>query len=645
MSRLVPRQFVGNHPDRPAVPEIESPRTFGSENQAMCRFIICLLLGLGMFAFETKRSAAQEPATVTIDIAAQRYLGEESVFDRSKFINVHSRYSTAVEDTRILVEQYDVGFGRFFYSPFSSDLGKPPYTNRKQLIGPGNQAIKRDQQDPAAKYRTRRQIVTDHPKNVMVKGLSPARAANYSADYFELFYDEQTMPMFYEPMNEPFVHAGEFHKDQERVRQRMAQVFGAIGKEFDRRGLPVKVVGYSSAWPSMELWDFGHWESRMKMFMDTAGRYMDGFSVHLYDGTNVTGQDNRRSGSNADAILDLIETYSMIKFGEVKPHALTEYGDIPKGFGPEYSDASASAHLNSINHLMFGFIERQDRILTSIPFITTRSPWFYNNPSNNFQPYGVDIFRPDPSKISNGRVNGFLKTPKILFFELWKDVRGDRVVSYADDPDIYSHVFVEGKRVHVCLNNLETEPRTVRLDHLTPLPPGTTANVRRLHVPTKQAAKYTDRDLDSLPTELQLEAHESVILRYDLPQPIATTKAVRSTPHYSKTHLEKIEAKKPIVFRFRDVSVGEGRAMLRMSISRKHDRSKTPRVEVNGQEVTVPNDWPGYDQANREDFFGAIPIPVPMEHLEPSTIVRIVFPDAGGRVSTVVLTTEVESAP
>ncbi|MBB6429544.1 T9SS C-terminal target domain-containing protein [Algisphaera agarilytica] len=610
----------------------------------MCRFSICLLLSLGWFALETERSAAQAPATVTIDLAAQRYLGEESAFDRSKFINVHSRYSAAAEDTRILVEQYDVGFGRFFYSPFASDHGKPPYANRKQLAGPGRQAIDNTKRDEAYRFRTRRQVMTEHPREVMVKDLSPTRAAKYAADYFELFFDEQTMPMFYEPMNEPFVHAGDFHKDQERVRKRMAQVYGAIGKEFDRRKLPVKVVGYSSAWPSMELWDFGHWESRMKMFMDTAGRYMDGFSVHLYDGTNVTGQDNRRSGSNADAILDLIETYSMIKFGEVKPHALTEYGDIPKGFGPEYSDASASAHLNSINHLMFGFIDRQDRILTSIPFITTRSPWFYNNPSNNFQPYGVDIFRPDPSKISNGKVQGFLKTPKIFFYELWKDVRGDRAVSYADDPDIYSHVFVDGDRVYVCLNNLETQPREVRLDHLTPLPEGTTARIRRLHVPEKQAAKYTDETLVDLATELRLEAHEAVILIYQTPEKMEPTKTVRSTPHYSNTHLEKIEANKPIVFRFRDVNVGEGRATLRMSISRKHDRSKAPRVQVNGQEVTVPNDWPGYDQANREDYFGAIPIPVPMEHLEPNTTVRIVFPDTGGRVSTLVLTTEVESS-
>ena len=51
----------------------------------------------------------------------------------------------------------------------------------------------------------------------------------------------------------------------------------------------------------------------MKMFIDRAGAYMDGFSVHLYDGINVTGTDTKRSGSNSEAVLDMVEAYSYIK--------------------------------------------------------------------------------------------------------------------------------------------------------------------------------------------------------------------------------------------------------------------------------------------------------------------------------------------
>lgn len=53
----------------------------------------------------------------------------------------------------------------------------------------------------------------------------------------------------------------------------------------------------------------------MKMFMDVAGANMDALSIHLYDGVNQIGQDTRRSGSNMEAVLDLIESYSFQKWG------------------------------------------------------------------------------------------------------------------------------------------------------------------------------------------------------------------------------------------------------------------------------------------------------------------------------------------
>ena len=59
----------------------------------------------------------------------------------------------------------------------------------------------------------------------------------------------------------------------------------------------------------------------MKMFIGRAGEYMDAFSVHLYDGINVTGTDSKRSGSNSEAVLDMIEAYTSVRFGSPKPLA------------------------------------------------------------------------------------------------------------------------------------------------------------------------------------------------------------------------------------------------------------------------------------------------------------------------------------
>ena len=77
-----------------------------------------------------------------------------------------------------------------------------------------------------------------------------------------------------------------------------------------------------------------------------------------------------------------------------------------------------------------------------------------------------------------------------------------------------------------------------------------------------------------------------------------------------------------------------------MSIGRKHEKSKSPTVFVNGQALSVPSNWKGYDQANRTDFFGMIEIDVPVESLQASTSVTLEFPDSDGHLSSLVLITQ-----
>ncbi len=584
----------------------------------------------------------------TVDLTAQRYIGQVSELDRKKFINVHSDFmdtDVTVEEMNYVVNELGVGFGRLFSSPFYFYDGDEPYLTQEQA-----KAISRGVKDivskhPLYRFRTGRRVVTDHPYIVFSMDKDPVAAAEWAANFFLYCYDDDYRPEYYEPMNEPFVHAGEFGKDQEAVRRQMTEWFKQIGKAFDEKGVPTKVVGYASAWPSMELWDFKHFRERMKMFMDEAGPYMDAFSVHLYDGTNVTGQDNRRTGSNAEAILDLIETYSFYKWDTVKPHALTEFGDIPKGYPPGYSDTRHSQEIRAINQLLFAFLEREDRIEIAVPFITLKSSWYYNDPKNKYEPYGVDLYRPDPDKIVDGRVEGFIKTPKFRFYEFWQGVKGRRAATVSDDPDIYVRAFVDGRDAYVGLCSLESSSTPVKLDvRFDPKQRPEQITLKRLYIPSDNPARYTVETLDAPPTEIVLEPHESVLYHYRFDQPIQPKRTVRSKSHYSKTHLQPIEADKPITFAFHDVQTGDtGTATLRMSIGRKHDKSKKPRVEVNGHEVPVPDDWPGYDQANRHDFFGMIPIACPIEYIRPETTVTITFPDSGGHLSSLVLVTEVES--
>ncbi|WOO40842.1 hypothetical protein [Rubellicoccus peritrichatus] len=595
-------------------------------------------------SFFSLLSAKTPEAKVVVDLSTQRFLDGESSLDREKYFNIHSNYMSmglTPDDMELLVNELDVSMGRvfngpFWYYPAASEGGFPSEAEAKAL---SRAIIDRTQTHPLYPYQSNRVVYTDHPRDAFSMDTDPEAAAEWAAAYFQYFFSDVERPAFYEPMNEPFVHTGDFGEDHAEVRERMAVWFREFGKAFKERDMPVQVVGYASAWPSMELWDFKHWNERMKMFMDVAGDYMDGFSVHLYDGTNVTGQDNRRSGSNAEAILDLIETYSFIKWGRVKPHALTEYGDIVKGFPEGYSDEKSSQGLRAINHLLFTFLERQDRISTSIPFITSKSPWFYGE-HNNYQPYGADLWRPDPDSIVNGYATEFLPTMKMYFYELWAGVHGERVVAYSDDPDVMVRAFVDGKDAFICLNNLNDEERRVSLEIDSVLPQLDRKVIRRLDVPNREVADYSEEAIDDVMDHIDLQPQETVILIYTASEPFVFDAQANFHMTYSKTYMQPIVANKPIVFEFNDVPTGEGRAFLRMSIGRKHDRSKQPIVKVNGINVPVPENWAGYDQANRSDFFGAIEIPVPMDAIRDKTTVSITFPDSGGHLSSLVLATE-----
>jgi hypothetical protein len=562
-------------------------------------------------------------------------LSDVSALDREKFFAIHSG-STNDSQISSFLSEYDVTLGRQFW-------GALPYA-RNQTGQVGVYPNTTPSTDQSVRPTTR-MVQTGHPRDALRWNTDVQEAADWVTTYYTTVVD--TVPEFYEPINEPFVHAGDFEfsdaPSTEAMRLKMAQLYAAIGEAVDQTPAlaDMNVIGYSSAWPSVELWDFGHWDSRMKMFMDVAGDHMDGFATHLYDGVNVTGQNNRRSGSNSEAILDLIETYSYTKWGFVKPHAITEYGGIEQGYGEAYSDLRSAQSLRSINHLLFNLLEREDDMMVSIPFITDKSTW-YLNAANNYEPYGPALWRPTGP---NG-TGPFEYTWRINFFELWKDVKGDRGLIETSDPDVQAQLFVDGSTAYVAINNLADETETVGLEFLSGLSGFQNVEIREMEVPINGTPLYTETMETTAPESISLETGGTAVLVYHFDAPIEFTDTIRSKKYYTSQHLESISAGQAINFNFNGVQTSsEGDALLRMGIGRKHNRSKAPTVTVNGTNVDVPNDWAGYDQTNRDDFFGVIEIPVPVELLNTDNTVTVTFPDSGGRVSSMILNVEAIDAP
>ncbi|MDP4883292.1 MAG: hypothetical protein NWR08_04085 [Opitutales bacterium] len=588
-------------------------------------------------------SFGEEPAQVTIDLSQRQVLGETSELDRSKFFNVHSNYrgSGLTVDNLEQLKELNVGFGRAFDGPFAAHKKGTPYPDTATIKVAAKKALSDAKADPRYAYRQSRYIMTNSHNDVFNMEDAPKEMARFAVDILEYNYEDDFRPDFYAPMSIPFVAAGKYGNDQAAVRERMTELYAEVGKEIDRRALATQVIGYSSAWPMIHYWDFGHWHERMKMFMDNAGPYVDGFCFLQLDATHMQEDDQRRSGSRAEALMDLIETYGFIKWGAPKPHAISEYGDVSHGWplGDDYTPARSSAELNSCNHFLFSLLGRQDRIMIAVPFLTTKSPWFYQNPKNEWQPFSADLWRPDPESIQDGVPTRFMETEKMEFYRLWSDVAGHRVKTTSTDPDILSYAFVDQEEVFICLNNFEDDQRTVDLNFAATLPELKSLNVKRMFVPKQQAVIYTKKSEGKIPTQLIMEPHETIILHGTFTKEVETVSTITTKSHYSRTYLQPIKANHAVTFTINDVTPSEGSTgTLRISIAREHNLSKQPTLSVNGHDIEFPNDWTGYDQANKKGgFFGAIPIQLGTGILRAENEITLTFPDDGGWVSTATL--------
>lgn len=615
--------------------------------------------------------------TITVDLATEQYLGLVSILQRNKFLNMHDSFasshnSDAVIDTYL--NEYRVDHGRQFWTPMSAAKnhldanGTYPTTASVQAAGPQN--IANYYANSRNQLISNRTVVTDHPSSVIRTNNDPIDGARYAADYYEFYYDDTSRPIFFEPMNEPFVHAGEYtdlYGSQEEVRAHMTQWFKEIGKQFDQRAAlaDVNIIGFASAWPSLEMWDFGHWESRMGMFMDEAGEHMDAFSTHLYDGINIVGASSERSGSNSQAILDLIETYSHYKWDTVKPHAITEYGaivDRPDG-ELEYDEVVNGQTMRSFNHIMLELMQREDRVLMSIPFLTGYASWYWQSPSSgNGHPYNPSLWRPNPDNIElvNNKwefkdVNAsdnYLVNINSYFLEFWKDVDGRRALVTENDPDIQTAAFVNDEQAFVIISNLEHETKAIDFDIKDISDRSITSiKLERLDVPRDTPATLTSDTYTVNQTatnnnlqgdQITLEAGETVKYTITFDQSIPINNTAQRQSYYADEHLVSIVGNQALTFNINSVELETANtdissALLRMSIGRKHDKSKQPTLTVNGNTVQVPDDWAGYDQAGRDDFFGAIEIPVPFEYLATNNVISVTFPDSDGRVSSMIL--------
>ena len=571
---------------------------------------------------------------VLVEPSVQKFIGDVSELDRTKYFNIHAPGSSPLLES--FYKDYNVEqSGRGFYGPgidakkIMGEVGAYPKSKNK----------KDENLKPVSRY-----VATEHPRNLYKEGVDLEAVSDWAVEYFKTV-KENNRPLWYEPMNEPFVHARDFYEEKDwdpvaelRVKTEMSYLFKKLAQKIhaDPSLKNIKVIGYGAAWPSFELKDFKNWETNMGLFLDIAGDELDAISYHLYDGVNQVGQENKRSGSNNEAIMDLIETYSHQRWGFIKPHAITEYGGI------EVSEFSLIRNMQSIrsqNAMIFGLLNREDRLEISIPFTTDNATWHITK-QNNYLPYKAVLWRPENMGVPKNEITGWVYTNRIQFYELWKDVKGERVFVSSSNPDIQVQAFLDEKKLFIALNNLDDAEQQVALDLSSIKSNLKNLFIKSLTIYSGDFPRYYEKTISSIPEVFSIDPAETIVIEFNLKNNITFNNQIKASRYYSSNYLLPIEANKKLIFEFNNVETGIGFAKLNMSLGRAHDLSKKPEILVNGEKVEVASNWKGYDQANREKFFGAIEIPIPMDFLKTNNKISISFPDSGGHLSSLIMDIE-----
>ncbi|WP_197085478.1 Ig-like domain-containing protein [Cellvibrio sp. pealriver] len=393
--------------------------------------------------------------------------------------------------------------------------------------------------------------------------------------------------------------------------------------------------------------DWYQWDVIWKGFMDAAGENMDFYSVHLYDWASWNGGTTRtgalRTGFQTEGVIDLLEWYDTKMLGQRKEVVMSEYGNIT---GTDITKLDRQRMrwevLKPFSQMMMQFMERPDYITLSMPFIVVKGEWGDVDKNN---PYGQSLLDRDystctetPTAYTNCTWNF---NPSIKWYELWRDVDGTRVDTYASDRDIQVDAYVNGKNMYVILNSLEAQATTVDMNFA-----GISGNaiksikMRHLYLdeaidddnnPANGVGKpiLADATLNSLPKNITIGADATVILDIEYTNNLNPTLNSKE----KKYPAEPLTANAPYRVSAANVNAqvngvpkpAKGEAQLRVTgaffmnggIATGSSDSRVS-LKINGNTVPVKTDWRGDESRRSGRSMATLEIPFDVSYLSAS---------------------------
>ncbi|MBD0401967.1 beta-agarase [Flammeovirga sp. EKP202] len=449
-------------------------------------------------------------------------------------------------------------------------------------------------------------------------------------------------PKYVEVINEPLWELidGVKETSERKTVKEVFQFHNDASIAFKKHNQDVMIGGYTTAFPFFDDRNFGQWNERMKLFYDMSGEHMDFVSIHLYDFNKHHLGDNNPStfdgpinysGGRIEATLDLMEAYSLKQYDKVIPILISEYGgrDHSTEWKPWFAERDWD-FMKSMSPMMIQFMQRPNHILKAIPFMIPKAEW-----GRKKNPYPWRLLRQEFEL--EGDSKQWVFTEQIKFYELWSEVKGERVATSNTNQNLLTDAYIDQKTAYIIVSNLERNPQTVQLNALGIKDKNIkSVSIKQLYLHEHQPK--LDNTTIQLQDEIKIESEATIIVKIDLKKDVKLKKEVVEKKYYSNQVLNEITPNKPIEYHFNGLVPGNiATAQLRIGVGRPHDTSAFPSVVINGESVDYTKEIQGASQHLRKQFFTLINIDLPVEVLKEDNKISITCPDNGGHVSSVAL--------
>ncbi|UZO82591.1 T9SS type A sorting domain-containing protein [Aquimarina sp. ERC-38] len=629
--------------------------------------------------------SAQVEVDVNIDV--NHSVGSSNSFDRSKWMTIHSSqgendWNGDLDKLDYIINDLDVYFGRdtgllrFSASLTKEDPNKPGFASVSDIKAEGNK-FKNRYISETNKHAFEKgdvmmafQQVPFYPNGQNALNINDRNSPNwffsktdtaaepfgtatgdFLVEFLNGFFGDggtsgHKKPEYFEVMNEPIWPLVERNLYGGGNIDDIFKFHETIADKVHTGSPGVKVGGFCTAFPDPDLNNFNQWGQRWKRFIDQVGPKMDFYSYHLYDFPIFPNRPSYRKGGRNEVTFEIIEQYNYLKYGEVKPSYISEYGAQTHMLNNnQWSSLRDWYNVEAFNAMLMQMLERANTIDRAIPFAVAKAEWGKRTVNGRVVPYSSRLLKKTTEPASyNG--NDWEWTDFIKFYELWSDVKGLRADSFTTELNLQVDSYVDGNKAYVILNNIKPEAMNFKLNIY-----GTNNNsiqnieVKRMFLKNNAITALETTNVSNFSGVQTIRDNETIILKYTFASDVTMNRTSEEFKYYANSYNQAIGNNRTVNFTFdQTFNLGtNGEAMLRLGIYRAHNKMKRPAsILVNGTQIqNIPTTvYRGDNQNRRPAFFSMLEIPIDYKLLKSTNnTVRIIFPDSGGSLTTAALQT------